>query len=117
MDAPAGPACTACSAPAVVHWQRRLNTDEITTQQAIEQDRRRAAALDADPAKPAPVLPPMPDFLDATTPVYGCMQHSISLDAASRTHQATCTAPPACTCTPEAPPQNETAPIALPAGW
>jgi hypothetical protein len=116
---PPGPTCTACGAPAAVHWQRRLTEAEITQQQAIEQDRRREVALLADPAKPAPIFPPMPDFLDATTVAYGCTQHGISLDAASLIHQSACAAPPTCTCTPEAQPEPEPEPepVQLPPGW
>jgi hypothetical protein len=119
MDALPGPACVACGGPAVVHWQRCLTEAEIAQQQAIEQDRRREVALLADPALPPPIFPPMPDFLDATTPVYGCAQHGISLDAASHVHQATCAAPPVCDCKPEAAPdpEPEPAPVVLPAGW
>ena len=119
MDALTGPACAACGAAAVVHWQRRLTADEIAQQQAIEQERRREIALLADPDQPPPLFPPMPDYLDAATVVYSCAQHSISLDAASLTHQATCSAPPACDCTPEAVPDPEPDPdpVILPAGW
>jgi hypothetical protein len=119
MNAPPGPTCSACSAPAAVHWQRRLTDEEIARQQAIEQDRRREVVLLADPAKPAPLFPPMPDFLDATAVVFACAQHSISLDAASLIHQSACAAPPKCTCTPEAQPESEPQPEppALPPGW
>jgi hypothetical protein len=111
----------ACGGPAVVHWQRRLTEAEIAQQQAIEQDRRREVALLADPAKPAPIFPPMPDFLDATTVVYACAQHGISLDAASLIHQSACAAPPVCTCKPEAQPDRSRARtgsgVAATPGW
>jgi hypothetical protein len=119
MDAPTGPACAACGAPAVVHWQRRLNDDEIVTQQAIEQERRNDAALLADPDQPSPLVPPMPDFLDDTTIVHACADHSITIDQAALVHAKDCTAPPACTCTPEPPPKPDPdrAPVELPPGW
>lgn len=114
-----GPACGACGIPAVVHWQRRLTPAEIAVQQAIEQDRRDQTLLLADPQLPPPAFPPMPDFLDATRIVPACAQHSISLDAATLTHQATCAAPPTCDCTPEPPPQPTPDPPGpdLPPGW
>lgn len=114
--APGGPACRSCGAPAVVHWQRRLTEAEIAAEQKIEQDRRNETALLADSQLPAPVFPPMPDFLDATTVVFGCAQHAISIDAATRIHQAACTG---CDCTPEPapPPDPEPETPALPPGW
>jgi hypothetical protein len=116
---PAGPASAACGVPAVVHWQRRLTADEIAVQQQIEQDRRDQATLLADPQLPAPDFPPMPDFLDATTIVPACAQHSISIDAATLIHQATCGAPPVCDCTPEPIPPSDPEPTGpeLPPGW
>jgi hypothetical protein len=119
VTTPTGPTCAACGAPAVVNWQRRLTTAEITTQQAIEQARRDERLLLADPQLPTPDLGPMPDYLDATTTVVACAQHAISIDAATRIHQATCTAPPTCDCTPEQqPPQPpEPDPTPLPPGW
>lgn len=114
-----GPTCAACGGPAVVHWQRRLTDTEITMQQAIEQDRRKEVALLADPDQPAPVFPPMPDFLDATTTIPACASHSISIDLAALVHAKDCAAPPKCTCTPEPTPQPDPdrAPVQLPPGW
>lgn len=117
--APVGPVCAACGVSAVVHWQRRLTADEIATQQQIEQDRRDQVALLADPQLPAPVVPPMPDYLDATRIVPACGQHAIDIDSATLIHQATCSAPPTCDCTPETPPQPAPEPPTpeLPPGW
>lgn len=118
LATPAGPPCGTCGTPAAVHWQRRLTTDEIAAQQKIEQDRRNDTLVLADPQLPAPVFPPMPDFLDATTTIYGCAQHAITLDQAVHTHTAGCTAPP-CNCTPEPLPKPAPEPpsVELPPGW
>ena len=99
--ASAGPACAACGEPAVVHWQRRLTTDEIAAQQAIEQARHDQIILLAAPQLPKPVFPPMPDLLDATRIVLACGQHAIGIEAAALIHTAECAAPPKCTCTPQ----------------
>lgn len=117
--APTGPVCAGCGEPAVVHWQRRLTEAEIAAEQAIEQARRDARLLLADPQLPPPDFGPMPDYLDATTIVPACVKHAIALDAAAHIHQATCTAPPACDCTPEPLPEPEPEPPApeLPPGW
>lgn len=122
--APQGPACGLCGGPAVVHWQRRLTADEVAGEQAKEQARRDQAVLLADPDKPLPEFPPLPDCADYTRIVHGCTHHAITRDAASLIHQGACTAPaaadlPGCDCTPEAPPaptpDPESAP--LPDGW
>jgi hypothetical protein len=120
------PTCSAatCSDPAVVHWQRRLTPDEITQEQAREQDRRDRLIALADPQLPPPDFGPMPDCLTYTHTVYGCMRHAITRDAAALIHQAECTAPkpgdlPGCDCTPEPAPQPDPDPPApqLPPGW
>jgi hypothetical protein len=121
--APAGPACTLCGAPAVVHWQRRLTHDEVAVEQAIEQGRRNAADFLADPQQPPMPWPPLPDCADWTRIVHRCMVHAITKDAAALVHQATCTAPgadlPGCDCVPEAAAKAGPEPAAaeLPAGW
>lgn len=123
-----GPTCSAatCTDPAVVHWQRRLTPDEITQEQAREQDRRDRLTALADPQLPPPDFGPMPDCLDWTHAVYACMTHAIngSNNAGARIHEATCTAPdpadlPGCNCTPEPLPQPNPDPPApqLPSGW
>ncbi|MFE9372261.1 hypothetical protein ACFYM2_21175 [Streptomyces sp. NPDC006711] len=115
---PAGPPCTRCGAPAVVHWGRRLTDDEFVAYVALEQERRDRTTLLADPQLPAPVFGPMPTPADCIRTIYGCADHAIGLDAASLVHAKTCTAPP-CTCTPEPTPapEPEPAPPPLPASW
>lgn len=122
--APAGPACDLCGGPAVVHWQRRLTTDEIGEEQAKEQARRDKVIELADRDKPLPEFGPLPDCADYTRAVHGCIHHAITRDAASLVHQGACTAPaagdlPGCDCTPEQPPKAAPAPEAapLPDGW
>jgi hypothetical protein len=119
MATPPGPSCAACGAPAIVHWQRRLTDAEVTEQQDIEQARRWEIGLLADPDQPPPVFPPLPDFLDATTVVPACADHSISLELAALVHAKDCAAPPVCACTPEPTPDPEPQPepAALPPGW
>lgn len=119
-----GPACALCGEAAVVHWQRRLTPTEIEVEQAIEQGRRDAALLLADPDRPPPDFGPLPDCLDFTRLVHACYNHAIHGDTAALIHQASCTAPaagdlPGCNCTPEtAPaPQPDPEPVALPPGW
>lgn len=133
--APAPPGCTACGNPSYVHWQRRLNPDEITEQQAAEQARRDAelaewqqivdslAGTDT-PTPPRPEYGPLPDCADYTRTIYACLSHAIAQDAAAHIHQGTCTAPdpavlPACNCTPEPLPTPDPAPEPrpLPPGW
>lgn len=126
-DTPTAPAingCTLCGEPARVHWLRRLTPTEISVEQAIEQGRRDAALLLADPQLPAPDFGPLPTCEDYTHTVYGCVHHAIAQDAAALVHLATCTAPdaahlPGCNCTPEnapePPPAVPTPP--LPPGW
>lgn len=118
MTKPTGPTCRTCGSSAAVHWLRRLTDAERATQQAIEQARRDQALLLADRQLPTSDFGPMPDYLDATTPVYGCVKHAVTLDQAALIHTADCTAPP-CNCTPEPhpapPPGPEPAP--LPPGW
>ncbi|MEW2518141.1 hypothetical protein [Actinacidiphila alni] len=107
-----------CTGTVVVHWQRHLLPDEVAAQEAIEQDRRATILIEADPQLPAPEFPPM-DFSSATALVHSCAQHALSIDAASVVHQATCTAPPVCDCTPDPVPQPDPLidPPAMPAGW
>jgi hypothetical protein len=121
-----GPACAVCGGIAIVHWQRRLTSDEIAVEQAKEQARRDQLTALADPQLPPPDFGPMPDCADWTRAVYACMTHAIngSNDAGARIHQATCTAPnpadlPGCNCTPEPLPQPDPDPVPpeLPPGW
>ncbi len=118
MTTPAGPACRTCGEAPVVHWLRRLTTDEVAAEQAIEQARRDQALLLADPQQPAPDFGPLPDYLDATTPVYACAKHALALDQAALIHAHDCAAPP-CDCTPEPHPEPLAPPPApeLPPGW
>lgn len=113
-----GPACTRCGGPACVHWQRRLTDDEFADYLALEQHRRDQLTALADPQLPAPDYGPMPTPDGCTRVVYGCVQHAISLDAASLIHTKDCTAPP-CNCSPEpAPaPEPEPEPAQMPPGW
>ncbi|MEV5944230.1 hypothetical protein [Streptomyces sp. NPDC051994] len=117
-DQPAGPACTLCGAPACVHWQRRLTDAEFADYLALEQHRRDQLTELADPQLPPPDFGPMPAPGDCIRAVYACVDHAISLDAASLIHAKGCTAPP-CNCTPEPPPSPEPDPPAaqLPASW
>ncbi|MFF4403821.1 hypothetical protein [Streptomyces sp. NPDC001404] len=110
MPAPspmAGPVCRLCGERAVVHWQRRLTEAEFAAHLTLEH-----AAVQAE----------------YTTVVFACAAHAITLDAAARVHQATCTAPsardlPGCDCTPEPAPPPDPEPTAadvaavLPPGW
>lgn len=119
-----GPACTLCGGPAVVHWQRRLTADEVAVEQAKEQARRDEITRLADPDKPAPVFPPLPDCADYTRAVHACYGHAITPQAGALIHQAACTAPteadlPGCDCTPEPAPAGDSEPpaIELPPGW
>jgi len=125
---PAAPVCAACGSEAVVHWQRRLTGDELAEHIRVEKERRAERLLLADPQQPAPVFPPLPAADDTTRIVHACGPHAISLEAASRIHASSCTAPneadlPGCDCTPEphpapAPePVDEPAASRLPAHW
>jgi hypothetical protein len=113
-----GPACTRCGTSAVVHWARRLTDDEFAAYTALEQARRDNATLLADPQAPKPDFGPLPTETDCLRTIYACIDHAISLDAASLVHAKTCTAPP-CDCTPEpaAQPQPTPEPAQLPASW
>lgn len=122
--APAGPTCSLCGGPAIVHWRRRLTLDEIAAEQAKEQARRDEVIALADKQLPPPEFGPLPDCADYVRVVYGCLSHYVTKDAAARIHQATCTAPdpavlPACNCTPEPAPEPEPdpEPAPLPPGW
>jgi hypothetical protein len=133
--APTGPVCTACGTEAVVNWRRRPTDDEHAAHITLEQERRNERLLLADPQQPAPTFPPLPTAHDTTITVYACPGHAISMEAASRIHQAHCTAPngqPAdgtnpveCDCTPEPPPAPAPDPVEddgqaasrLPAHW
>lgn len=118
-----GPTCSLCGGTAVVHWQRRLTSDEVAAAQAIEQARRDEAVILADPQLPPPVFGPLPTCADWTRTVHGCIRHYITMDAAVLVHQAACTAPaeadlPGCNCTPEAAvPDPEPEPAPMPPGW
>lgn len=126
-DAPppaVGPACTLCGIAGgpdvwLGHWQRRLTPDEIAAHQQLEQNRRDEALLLADPDQPPPDFGPMPDGADWTRVVFGCVDHAIDRDAAALIHQATCSAPPTCDCTPEPVPTPTAPPEPPPAppGW
>ncbi|MEU5424018.1 hypothetical protein AB0H73_00180 [Streptomyces olivoreticuli] len=118
-------ACRLCGQAAAVQWQRRLTPGEFEAVLAAEQARRDQAALLADPALHPPAFGPVPDPAHYTAPVYACPAHAITLDAAARIHQATCTAPaaadlPGCGCTPEPAPSPDpevAATAALPGHW
>ncbi|MGV9427067.1 hypothetical protein ACWDO7_22625 [Streptomyces sp. NPDC003656] len=122
---PAGPACSACAAPAVVHWQRHPTDDELAALHQVEEDRRAHARLLADPQQDPPVFPPLPTAGDTLIAVYACGRHAITLEAAAHIHQSCCTAPndadlPGCDCTPEplpTAPETEEPRIELPAHW
>jgi hypothetical protein len=127
MPSPTGPACGTCGAPAVVHWQRRLDAGEIAAEQAKEQTRRDDAvtahrqlvnslAGTTKHLPPEPQFGPLPDHADSTTVVHACKAHAIDRDAAARIHQSTCTG---CDCTPEPPPEPVADPEQpdLPDGW
>ncbi len=123
---PAGPVCGACSNAALVNWRRRPTEDEVGEVVAAEQTRRDHVLLLADKQLPPPVFPPLPSADDMTRTIYACGPHAIHMEAASRIHQATCTAPnednlPDCDCTPEphpkGAPEAELAESRLPAHW
>lgn len=124
MSLPSGPQCEACHGQAVVHWLRRPTDTELAAVAKVEQDRREQVILLADPQLPAPVFPPLPTSDRTTITVYACAEHAISIEAAARIHQSSCTAPndadlPGCDCTPERPapePADEPA-RPLPAHW
>ncbi|MGW2520452.1 hypothetical protein ACWC09_26255 [Streptomyces sp. NPDC001617] len=121
--APTTPLCTGCGLEAVVHWRRRPTDSELTELVAAEQSRRDEMLLLADPQLPPPAFPPLPATDNTTITVYACAAHAITLDAATHTHQGTCTAPneahlPGCDCTPEPHPHApREAPSRLPAHW
>jgi hypothetical protein len=104
--APAGPPCAACGGEAVVHWRRRPTDDELAEFIAAEKARREEILLLADPQLPKPEFGPLPAAEGMTRTVYSCGTHAIGLEAASRVHLSSCTAPndadlPGCDCTPE----------------
>ncbi|MFC8676685.1 hypothetical protein ACFUEN_28870 [Streptomyces griseorubiginosus] len=126
VSLPAGPICSACASPAIVHWQRRPTDQELDALRQLEEDRRATALLLADPQLPAPVFPPLPTAADTCVAVYACGTHAITMDAAALVHQSSCTAPndadlPGCDCTPEAHPTGPAADTApgpvLPDHW
>lgn len=126
---PVGPTCAMCGQEAVVHWLRRPTDDELAQLVAVEEARRAEVRQLADPQLPEPVFPALPSSQDTTRVVYACAAHAITLDAASRIHTGSCTAPneadlPGCDCTPEPPPadrapeaEEEAPPSRLPASW
>ncbi|WP_019059950.1 hypothetical protein [Streptomyces prunicolor] len=122
---PAGRGCSACGAPAKVHWQRRPTCDELDEILRAETNRRVQALKLADVQKPAPVFPPLPNAVDTTRIVHACGAHAISLEAAALIHASCCTAPneadlPGCDCTPEprpVAPAEEEQGWELPAHW
>lgn len=120
--------CTLCGKAAVVHWLRRPTEAELASLIALVQDRRARDLEPADPQLPptGAVLLPKPE--ECTTAVFACADHAITLDAATRIHQAICTAPsardlPGCDCTPEPTPLLAPGATAvdiaavLPPGW
>lgn len=120
-----GPACNICgNQERLFQWQRRLTDTEFVNHLALEKARRDERLRLADPEQPEPDFGPMPTPADCVTPVFGCVNHAISGDAASLIHQGTCTAPdpahlPGCNCTPEPAPKPEPDPVPalLPPGW
>lgn len=113
---------TGCGTSAVVQWTRRPTEAEFTAMVATETARREMAALLADPQLGAPDFGPMPAAGSTLVAIYACAPHAISHDVAAHVHAATCSAPPACTCSPEAIPENSGPGIPadnpnLPAGW
>lgn len=103
---PLGPLCSACQAPAVVHWQRRPTDDEMDELLLAEHERREDVRLHADRQLPPPVFPPMPTAAETTRVVHACGVHAITIEAAALIHASACTAPneadlPSCDCTPE----------------
>jgi hypothetical protein len=118
-----------------VNWRRRPTDDEHAAHITLEQERRDERLLLADPQQPAPVFPPLPTADTTTITVYACADHAISMEAASRIHQARCTAPfpgitggtepVKCDCTPEPHPTTTPDPVEddgqavsrLPAHW
>ncbi|MDJ0342276.1 hypothetical protein QMK19_03620 [Streptomyces sp. H10-C2] len=114
----AGPgfiACALCGRPAARQWQRRLTDAELADHQAIEQGQRDEHLLLADAQQPPPAFPPLPAADDCLRPVHACAEHTIDESVAAQVHQASCSAPPACDCTPEPLPAPEL--IEMPAGW
>lgn len=123
VPVPTGPLCTACSSPALVQWSRRPTAAEFQAVLTTEQKRREMSALLADPSLPTPDFGPLPDAKSMSVNVFACAAHAVSKDLASQVHGSTCTAPPACTCTPEVAPvvsslngSSDSAPQ-LPPGW
>ncbi|MEU9002587.1 hypothetical protein [Streptomyces sp. NPDC048551] len=112
----------ACGAAAVVQWRRRPTDAELDRIVRAEEARRTAAqALGAfiDEDTPAPGT-------DATVPVYACVSHALSPDAAAYVHEATCAGPQkggGCGCPPPAEPEFPFEPVEeqparqLPPGW
>jgi hypothetical protein len=91
-----------------VGWSRRLTDDETAAVVEAEEKRRAWEIMLADPELGPPEFGPMPTGEGMTAPVYGCLDHAIGIEAASRIHEATCTAPnpaqlPDCDCTTETP--------------
>jgi hypothetical protein len=120
------PTCdrTGCGNAAVAQWRRRPTPGEMATH-TDEQEGIRAWALhDADPDLPPPVLAPMPTVADTTRAVFGCADHAIDVELASRVHAAECAAPhpdhlPVCDCEPEPHPEPAAEPqmVTLQTGW
>lgn len=119
-----GPTCYDCGNAAVVNWRRRPTDAEVAAIIAAEEARRAALFELRNKALPDPEFGPLPTGEGMTRTIYGCAQHAITLDAAARIHQSTCTAPdpdllPGCNCTPETP-EPETPPVVddgLPDHW
>ncbi|MGW2580844.1 hypothetical protein ACWCYZ_05805 [Streptomyces virginiae] len=118
-------ACTACGADAVVQWRRLPTKDDLEQAAAFEAIRRAvrmaaAATLDETVAEEPPQMGG-----EVTVPVYACVEHALSPEAAAFVHEAACTGPGkggTCGCTPPLPAfpfsEAEEAPQRrLPPGW
>ncbi|WP_328962979.1 hypothetical protein [Streptomyces virginiae] len=121
-------ACTACGADAVVQWRRLPTKDDLLMAARFEATRRAvrmaaAARLEETVAEEPPQLGG-----EVTVPVYACVEHALSPEAAGYVHQAACTGPGkggSCSC-PVAEPEFPFVPVEdprgpakkrLPAGW
>jgi hypothetical protein len=115
---------SSCANPAVVQWSRRPTAAELSALIYAEQSRRDEVLLLASPDLPTPSFGDLPTTAGTVVPVFGCLQHAVSVDLAPFVHLSTCTAPnpatlPKCDCSPEPLPQSAIIPPApaLPSGW
>lgn len=115
-----------CTKPPRVQWSRRPTPDELAALVAAEQARRES--MGASTEVPPRDFGPLPTAGDVLIAVFGCAEHALHLDHASRVHAADCSAPhpehvPGCDCEPEPAPAQDwmiTRPGALatlPTGW